>query len=521
MVDYNIAIPQQQLFQAPDVMQNAMRMQHMQAQGAQMQELARQRSEEEASRNITAPLNSPEYFRQLARINPKFAVQAINLNRQNLAADRAADASTRQAEEAVLRMANIRQTMGDTAYKSAQDTLAIVPPGDAEGYAKWYGQFKSAFRGMNLPTPEQWAQDTNGQLKGHMLSTAESARTLMTPTQTTAGGVDIMLDRRTGVGKEIGIQRRNPTQPADTGAGGITTYPYPNALDTQRREARLGLGVQPIDQNAAQAAAGGPTINNMRGAAVSPTPTVGNALAQRPPQLPPASVQSPFGDIIGSSEVARQQTAETNRSNLEYEAQKAGMVKQAQTRAEKIEGAPKVQSSFVSAMAELQRQREAIADLKSRPWGTQFTTGPIMGFLPNMAPFDVTGAGAAQARIDQVKSSAGLTALQELKQSSPTGASGLGGASDTEGRRLEASKAALNQRQGTADFNQAVDTLDKDIEGAQKRLMEAYVRDYGELPPDIMAQLPPPLVAKAPAKGKLENRAGALNVPSNVSVSGW
>ena len=86
---------------------------------------------------------------------------------------------------------------------------------------------------------------------------------------------------------------------------------------------------------------------------------------------------------------------------------------------------------------------------------------------------------------------------------------------------MEASKAALNQRQGTADFNQAVDTLDKDIEGAQKRLMEAYVRDYGELPPDIMAQLPPPLVAKGPAKGKLENRAGALNVPSNVSVSGW
>jgi hypothetical protein len=34
MVDYNIAIPQQQLFQAPDVMQNAMRMQQMQTQGA-------------------------------------------------------------------------------------------------------------------------------------------------------------------------------------------------------------------------------------------------------------------------------------------------------------------------------------------------------------------------------------------------------------------------------------------------------------------------------------------------------
>jgi hypothetical protein len=37
MVDYNIAIPQQQLFQAPDVMQNAMRMQQMQTQDASAQ----------------------------------------------------------------------------------------------------------------------------------------------------------------------------------------------------------------------------------------------------------------------------------------------------------------------------------------------------------------------------------------------------------------------------------------------------------------------------------------------------
>jgi hypothetical protein len=164
-------------------------------------------------------------------------------------------------------------------------------------------------------------------------------------------------------------------------------------------------------------------------------------------------------------------------------------------------------------MAELQRQREAIVDLKSRPVGTYFSTGPILGRLPNLAPFDITGSGAAQARIDQVKSMAGLTALQELKQSSPTGASGLGGASDAEGRRLEASKAALSQTQGTPDFNKAVDTLDKDIEGAQKRLMDAYVRDYGELPPDIQAQLPPTLAAKTPEKGKFENRARALNAP--------
>jgi len=502
MVDYNIAIPQQQLYQAPDVMQNAMRMQQMQAQNAQMGELARQRAEENALRGITADPNSPEYIQQVARISPKLGMQALNLQRQASMFNQQGEAARLQAEKTNLDISAGRVEMIRKFNADLPGVLASSNP--AAAYDAWYKRVEQT-TGQKPGVPEVYPGEK--ALRGFM-DTADAFLTRTKPETREFGSALGQYDPVTNTFTEAGVNRF--ASPADTGAGAgtgpATAAIAPNRLAAmQATQARLGLPL--MQPNAAGA-----------GAAAAPAPAVGNAMGRGP--MPPV-VQSSYGAPIGAGEYARQQTSDANQRNLQYEAEKAGAVKQAQTQAEKIEGKPKVQSSFVSAMAELQRQREAIADLKSRPYGTQFATGPIMGRLPNLAPFDITGAGAAQARIDQVKSSAGLAALQELKQSSPSGASGLGGASDAEGRRLEASKAALSQTQGTADFNQAVDTLDKDIESAQKRLMDAYVRDYGELPPDIMAQLPSPLIAKAPAKGKLENRAGALNVPSNVSVSGW
>jgi hypothetical protein len=94
MVDYSSALPQQQFFQPPDMLQNAMRVQQIQAQGAQMRELARQRSEEEALRGITVDPNSPEYIQQLQRIKPSLVFPALTAQRQNIAADRQAAVST-------------------------------------------------------------------------------------------------------------------------------------------------------------------------------------------------------------------------------------------------------------------------------------------------------------------------------------------------------------------------------------------------------------------------------------------
>jgi hypothetical protein len=321
MVDYNIAIPQQQLFQAPDLTQNAMRMQQMQMQEMQTQELARKRREEAALRGITADPNSPEYARQAMLVSPEFGLKAIAMQRQNTAADRAADASTRQAQEATVRMANIRQTMGDAAYTSAQNRLAAIPAGDAGSYAKWYGQFKPAFIGTNLPTPEQWAQDTNGQLKSIMLATAESARALAKPEVLDVGGVKTRYVPGTGTAEEIGITPFAP-RGANTGAGagtGPAMVPMPPSRAAEQRatQARLGETVAPFSTAGANV-----SVNNMPGVPIAPP--VGAPVNNMPGvPAPEAGAKNAMrAGPVSAGDFARAQKAEEDKRILQQEATK-------------------------------------------------------------------------------------------------------------------------------------------------------------------------------------------------------
>jgi hypothetical protein len=71
MVNYNIAIPQQQLFQAPDFTQNAMRMQQMQAQDMQMQQAQRAQQQQNAmAAHLSGggDMSTPEFRRQLLAV---------------------------------------------------------------------------------------------------------------------------------------------------------------------------------------------------------------------------------------------------------------------------------------------------------------------------------------------------------------------------------------------------------------------------------------------------------------------
>jgi hypothetical protein len=70
------------------------------------------------------------------------------------------------------------QDLGVAKYTEAQNSLAAIAPGDAEGYAGWYRVHGPAYKanGVNIPTPEQWAQDPTGKLQGHMVSTSQSVR---------------------------------------------------------------------------------------------------------------------------------------------------------------------------------------------------------------------------------------------------------------------------------------------------------------------------------------------------------
>jgi hypothetical protein len=164
-------------------------------------------------------------------------------------------------------------------------------------------------------------------------------------------------------------------------------------------------------------------------------------------------------------------------------AEAARQKKIAELSATKQAALPKVQSSFVSAVSEIDRQIRTIEDLESRA-GLSMATGPIMARLPNVAPFDITGASGAQALIDTIKSTAGLTALQELRRNSPTGGA-LGNVSNAEGTRLENSVAPLLQTQSTTDYRKHLATYKKDLQLAKNQLRAAFQREYGISPPDV------------------------------------
>jgi len=110
--------------------------------------------------------------------------------------------------------------------------------------------------------------------------------------------------------------------------------------------------------------------------------------------------------------------------------------------------------------------------------GLSNITGGVMGRIGSVGP----AATSAQADLNQLKAKAGFEALQSMRDRSPTGGA-LGNVSDTEGRRLEASAAALEQAQGTDDFKLKLDRYIADLERSKKSLKNAFDTQYGSVKP--------------------------------------
>jgi hypothetical protein len=330
MVDYNIGIPQQQLFQSPDVMQNAMRMQQMQAQNAQMQELARQRSEEEALRGIRVNPNSPEYIQQLQRINPRLVFPALTAQRQNIAADRAAEASARQIEKSNVDISAARL---DLIRKFSADLPGVLTSADpAAAYGAWRARIKQV-TGQEPGVPEVYPGAK--ALRG-IMDTTEGFLTRTAPQPREFAGALGQLDPETNTFNEAGFNRFTPS--ADTGAGagtGPAMVPLsPNkAAELRATQARVGETVTPFNAAGANVAvnnmpvvpvapAVGARVNNMPGA---PAPEAGAKNAMR-------------AGPVSSGDFARAQKAEEDaRALVLAEERTAAMERGKATEKEKTE----------------------------------------------------------------------------------------------------------------------------------------------------------------------------------------
>jgi len=130
------------------------------------------------------------------------------------------------------------------------------------------------------------------------------------------------------------------------------------------------------------------------------------------------------------------------------------------------------QSSLVNATEGLNRLGEAANALKNHP-GLARITG-IRGKIPNIPGTD---AANAQALIDNLKSQAGFTVLQNMRDMSKTGGA-LGQVSDRENIMLQNNLAALDLSQDTKSFISNLDKIISYVETAKGNLKSGFDRNF-------------------------------------------
>lgn len=157
-------------------------------------------------------------------------------------------------------------------------------------------------------------------------------------------------------------------------------------------------------------------------------------------------------------------------------------------------------TSLNNALESLNRLGTAANTLKSHP-GLGRITG-YMSKVPNMPGSD---ASNAQALLDNLKSQAGFTVLQNMRDMSKTGGA-LGQVSDFENKMLQANLAALDQAQSTKEFEKALGNIIDYVEKSKSRLQEGYNKSfYGQKQSS----------GKPPIQGARKGRGGKWYVQQN------
>lgn len=149
----------------------------------------------------------------------------------------------------------------------------------------------------------------------------------------------------------------------------------------------------------------------------------------------------------------------------------------------KLQGALNADTSMLQGTnASMDRLATAANALLNHP-GLAGITG-VRGKVP-----DIPGSDAANARADlnNLKSQIAFTVMQELRNNSKSGSSGLGALSDAEGKRLEAAIASLDTTQGIDQFKHRLQSIIDYANGAKDRLRDAFNMKHKTGEPKPMA----------------------------------
>lgn len=121
----------------------------------------------------------------------------------------------------------------------------------------------------------------------------------------------------------------------------------------------------------------------------------------------------------------------------------------------------------------------------------------VRGKIPN---FPGSAAADADAQLQTLKSQIGFGVMQELRNNSKTGSSGLGALSDAEGKRLEQNLAALDKAQSLEQMKSSLQSILDYSGGAKDRLRDAFNMKHKTGAPMPMT----PSTGKGPAVGTIE-----------------
>lgn len=133
---------------------------------------------------------------------------------------------------------------------------------------------------------------------------------------------------------------------------------------------------------------------------------------------------------------------------------------------------PKANLALKSFEAEANSFSKDLQTLANHP-GLSGITGIVYGRTPSLTK----AAREAQALYDKIAAKGGFQALQNLRQSSPTGGA-LGNVSNQEGRQLQQSFAAIDRTQDVSSVKNALLRAAEETAGSVNRVKEAFDLTY-------------------------------------------
>ena len=180
------------------------------------------------------------------------------------------------------------------------------------------------------------------------------------------------------------------------------------------------------------------------------------------------------------------------------------------TKAKFDQAYPQAIRNLQSSTTELDKDIADVQSLINDEEGLNAITGVYGAYTPNVSK----AARRAQATYDKIRAGAGFSALQAMRDASPTGGA-LGNVSNQEGAKLEQSVAAFAQVQDADDLRDVLRQYLIDLKMAQENVRAAFDETYsyrGETPSsDIVTQT-------RERRGQMERDAGKTPLPPGVTV---